>query len=184
MARPAGTDGWLDLSPRARTGVGWAATVLLLVAVAAFVGFLGGDGDGVALGPGGSGTASGSSVAPIAFGTAIDTNSGEVAIPTGSDRFVASDSFAYSARSGAAEPGGMVQVEVIRVAGGTEETVQQRAAQRLAGPRGVIAFQVPADVLFRDFGPGDYLMRIYLAGKSAPVAEGRFSLVAPVPSSS
>jgi hypothetical protein len=46
----------------------------------------------------------------------------------------------------------------------------------------VIAYNVPADELIRVFGPGMYLMRIYLDPEAPPIAEGRFELVAPASS--
>jgi hypothetical protein len=38
---------------------------------------------------------------------------------------------------------------------------------------------VPADVLIGAFGEGSFRMRIYVDPAAAPVAEGRFRLVAP-----
>jgi hypothetical protein len=188
MARPLvgevrpGTWTWPELSARQRTLAGWLAAVALIFVVAGVVRLVGDAGG--AGGDRAEDTASGRSLATISFGTAIDTATGEVATAARSDRFLATDSFAYSARASFARSGETVDVEVLRVTAGEPQVVQARAPQLLAGPPGIMAFQVPADALFRDFGPGDYLMRIYPAGKSAPLAEGRFSLVAPVPTAS
>lgn len=181
MARRAGDGESINLSPRARRIGGWIVAVLLVVGIAVVVRVLGGEGDGASVAPSAPGTSGGSDVAPIAFGTALDPASGEVAADARTDRFTQSDIFAYSTSPGdlAAEDPmpGAVYVKVERTGGGTLEVAQEPVeAQRLSNPQ-VIAFDVPATALFDAFGPGEYLMLIYADPAGEPIAEGAFQLV-------
>lgn len=182
MARRPGEDDRFALSPRARRIGGWVAALLLIGGIALAVRILGGNGDGVAVTPGPSGSASGGEPTTIRFGTALDPASGEVAADAEVSRFTDGDPFAYSVRPTDAPPPA-VHVEVVRVGGGASETVQSPTAQNLPAGASVIAFSVAATDLIAAFGPGEYVMRIYGDPAAEPIAEGRFELVsAPVPS--
>jgi len=176
MARRTGDEESIRLSPRARRIGGWFVAILLIIGVAVVVRLLGGNGDGASVVPSGSSTASGSGAAAIAFGTARDPASGEVAADSRSDRFVDGDTFVYSVAPGDLVPEA-VYVEVRRTAGGAVETVQAPVdAQALPDPQ-VIAFSVPTADLLAVFGPGEYLMLIYVDPAGTPIAEGAFQLV-------
>ncbi len=179
MARRPGDDGpILDLSPRVLRIGGWVVALMLIAGIAIVVGLLGGDADSGPLGasPSASGT---TAPTTIIFGTSIDRATGEVPEDARTDRFAAGDTFAYSV-SMAVTPPDPVFVEVRRTGGGALETVQTpvEGEQPLEFPPD-LAFDVPADNLFAAFGAGDYLMLIYAAPESAPVAEGTFHLVDP-----
>lgn len=181
MARRAGDGESISLSPRARRIGGWIVAVLLVIGIAVVVRVLGGNGDGASVVPSVPGSSSGSGVAPIAFGTALDPASGEVAADARTDRFAAGDLFAYSVSSAdlasSTPMPGAVYVKVERTGGGTVEIVQEPVeAQNLGNPQ-VIAFSVAAMALFDDFGPGEYRMLIYADPAGEPIAEGAFQLV-------
>ena len=179
MARRPGADGAapINLSPRALRIGGWVVAILLVAGIAVVVGLFGGDADSGPLGA--SPSASGSvAAATIAFGTSIDLATGEVAEGAGTDRFVAGDTFAYSVPLSASAPD-PVFVEVRRTGGGVAEVVQtpvDEGRQPLEYPP-ALAFDVPADILFEVFGPGEYLMLIYADPALDPIAEGSFILV-------
>lgn len=186
MARRPGFDGKFSLSPRERRILGWVVALVLVIGIALVVGLLGGDADGAPAAADGS--ASASAAAPvIAFGTAIDPGSGEVAVDARTDRFASPDAFAYSVRPAGPIPA-TIYVEVERTGGGPVEVVQGPANewdQAVAPGSVTIAFSVPAADLLEVFGPGEYRMRIFDdPAATAPIAEGRFILVAdPVPTS-
>ncbi len=122
MARRPGEEGsTLNLSPRALRIGGWMVAILLIAGIAVVVGILGGDAQepGVGASPSGSGALG---TAEIAFGTALDPASGEVATAARTDRFTAGDAFVYSVA--AAEPPAAVYVEVRRTGGGAVEIAQ------------------------------------------------------------
>jgi len=187
MARRPGGDGAapITLSPRVLRIGGWVVAVLLVAGIAVVVGLFGGDADSGPLGatPSASSTVA---TATIAFGTSIDQATGQVAEGAGTDRFVAGDMFAYSVALSGTSPD-PVYVEVRRTGGGVAEVVQtpgDEGRQPLEYPP-ALAFDVPADILFEVFGPGEYLMLIYADPALDPIAEGSFILVgAPVASSS
>jgi hypothetical protein len=184
MARRPDGSGRLDLSPRARLVVGWIAALLIIGAIALFVRLLGGNADGSAVLSSPSATAGAGAPATIRFGTALDPATGEVAAGAETDRFVETDAFAYSFRP-ADPPPTTVWVEVRRAADGSGEEVQPPLPHRLADDALVIAFQVEAAALFRDFlEPGPYQMRIYLVEGEPAAAVGSFELVRPAPSAS
>jgi hypothetical protein len=170
-------DGGFELSPRARLIGGWLAAALLIGGVAVIVGILGGNGDGASVLPSSSAVASdGATPAPIAFGTAIDPVTGEVASDARTSRFAAGDSFAYSVRPAVAPPT-EIYVEV-RHRAGDQETVQVPSPQSLAAGAQVIAFVVQASALIDAFEAGEFVMRIYADPADEPIAEGTFELVA------
>ena len=176
MARAPRSEGGFRLSPQQRTIAGWVAAITLIVGVALAVRILGGNGDGAMVEPGASASADASGPVAISFGIAL-ADDGDVANET--DRFTADDTFAYSVPGTDPFPSA-VFVEVRRTGGGTAETVQSAAEQRVPPERApAIAFTVPASALLDDFGPGEYLMLMYLEVDDAPYAEGSFLLVAP-----
>lgn len=176
MARRPGDDGpsVLNLPPNALRIGGWVVAILLIAGIAIVVGILGGDADTGPLGA--SPSASGGLGRPeIAFGTALDHATGEVATDARTDRFAGGDTFVYSVTS--PTPPAEVYVEVRRTGGGAVEIAQAPVdAQPLPDPD-VIAFTVPADDLLAVFGPGEYLMLIYGDLAADPLAEGTFTLV-------
>jgi len=181
MARRTGDSESISLSPRARRIGGWFVAVLLVIGIAVVVRVLGGNGDGASVVPSGSSLPSGSDLAPIAFGTALDSSSGEVAADARSDRFADGDPFVYSVSPGDLAPGDLVPeavyVKVERTGGGAVEVAQEAVeAQKLPDPR-VIAFSVPTADLLAVFGPGEYRMLIYADPAAAPIAEGAFQLI-------
>lgn len=180
MARPTGEGSRrIDLDPRQRRLAGWLAALVLVIGVAFVVGRLGGEAGGPEDEPTPSGTSAPSPL-PIAFGTAL-TAEGAVDPASATTRFAAGDTFAYSVGE-ERPPGGRVYVEVLRVADGAEEPVQTPAPQALPEGRTVVGFQVPVQNLVDVFGPGAFLMRIYVSPSAEPIAEGRFELLEAAPS--
>jgi hypothetical protein len=176
MARAPRNDGGFRLSPRQRTIAGWVAAITLFVGIVIAAGVLSGDDSGAGLDPSSSASADAPGPVAITFGTAL-ADDGDVANDT--DRFTAEDTFAYSVAGPDPFPPA-VYVEVRRTGGGTAETVQPAAEQRVPPERApAIAFTVPASLLLDDFGPGEYLMLMYIEVDDAPYAEGSFVLVAP-----
>lgn len=165
---------------------GWVVAALIVLGIAAAVGILGSQADGIGgdVGPSPS-TPVAADAAPIAFGTAFDSVTGEVDEATRTDRFAAGDRFAYSARPGVALPT-TIFVEVLRLEddGTLGEAVQPPSPQPLPAGAEVLAFSVDAQALLDAFGAGSFLMRIYADAdaRAAPIAEGEFALVTPGPS--
>jgi hypothetical protein len=180
MATRTASDGSVTVTPQVRTIAGWLIAIGIIVGAAFFVGRLGSP-DAPASGAGGSAEAT-PTLLPIAFGTALDPGTGQVAADVRTSRFAAGDTFAYSTQPDVAM-GETVYVEVLRIAiDASAVPVQTPAPQGLQPGAQVIAFTVPADALLRAFGPGAYVMRIYLQQGGTPIAEGRFELVAPAAS--
>ena len=177
MARRPGDDGSsvLNLPPNALRIGGWVVAILLIAGIAVVVGIIGGDAETGPLGASPSGPAAAGAPA-IAFGTALDPASGEVAADARTDRFAAGDTFAYSVAS--PTPPTEVYVEVRRTGGGAVEIAQAPVEAQLLPDPDAIAFTVPADDLLAVFGPGEYLMLIYDDPEADPLAEGTFVLVA------
>lgn len=176
MARRPGDEGRFTLSPRARLVAGWVVAALLIGGVAVFVGILGGDGDGAAVLPTPSPSSGGSPPAEtIAFGTAIDPLTGEVSEASVTDTFTHGDPFAYSVRP-ATPPPNPIYVEVRRVGGGPQMTVQPPAPQGIGVGAELIAFVVQATDLIEEFGTGEFEMRIFATPTGEPLASGRFRL--------
>jgi hypothetical protein len=175
MARRPGEDGRFALSPRARRIGGWVAAILLIVVIAVIVGVVGGDGDGTAVIPSPSSSASaGPGPAEIAFGTEIDSVTGEVSAASATTVFTAGDPFAWSVRPEVAPPS-LVFVHVVRTSG-TEEVVQDWASQSLPDGAAVISFRVEAAALVADFGIGQFEMRVATQPGGVPIAIGTFEL--------
>ena len=93
------------------------------------------------------------------------------------DRFRAGDRFAYSVRLTAAPGVDTVLVEIIRLGGATETVAQPPQEQGVEPTSPLIAFELHANDLLDAWGPGKYVMRIYLAGVPDPIATGNFTLV-------
>lgn len=183
MARRPDGEQRFSLSSRARWIVGWVVAAAIIAGIALFVGILGGNADGTAVVRTPTATADAGASQAIRFGTALDPATQEVAAEAATDRFVETDSFAYSFRP-AEPPPTTVWVEVRRNADGAGEAVQEPAPHGLAEDARVIAFEVPAANLFADFGSGPFQMRIYLEDGGPAVATGAFELVAAAPSPS
>lgn len=186
MARRPGFDRRFSLSPRERRILGWVVAIVLVIGIAVVVGLLGGDADGAPSAGGGSPSASAGTALEIAFGTAIDPATGEVAVDTRTNRFASPDAFAYSVRPAGTVPA-TIFVEVERTGGGTPEVVQstgEDGRQPIAPGSTTIAFTVPAADLLVVFGPGEYRMRMFEDPSDPPFAHGAFILVGdPLPTS-
>jgi hypothetical protein len=182
MARRPGESGALSLGPRERRLLGWIVALVLVIGIAVVVGVLGGNGDGTPVDPGQSASPSAGGLPPIAFGTALDEATGEVAESARTERFTAADTFAYSHRPTGAMPAA-VYVEVERTGGGEQEVVQTATPdneQPITAGRPAIAFSVPVDILLAEWGPGEYRMLIFSEPGGDPLAEGSFTLVGAV----
>jgi hypothetical protein len=179
MARRPSEGGRLALSPRARLIAGWVAAVLLVLGIAGAVRLLGESGDDGAVIPSPSGDEA-ATVLPIVFGTALTTER-LVPVEARTATFEAGMTFAYAVDG--REPAEAVYVEVERTDGGTLETVQEPVeAQQIPGGPALIGFTVPTANLLDAWGPGVYVMRIYLEPAGEPIAEGGFTLVGAAPS--
>ena len=179
MARRLGEGGRLRLSPRAMRLAGWLVALLLVLGVAGAVRLFGESGDGGAIEPSPSG-GHGATVLPVVFGTEL---SAERVIPVEArtTTFERGGTFAYAVDG--AEPAAAVYVEVERTDGGPVETVQEPVdEQAIPDAPALIGFTVPTASLLDAWGPGAYLMRIYLEADAEPIAEGRFVLVEADPS--
>lgn len=181
MARPPGAEGRFNLSPRSRWIAGWVVAILLIGGIALAFNLAGGNADGTAVGP----TPSPSAAAQqggITFGTTLGPTRA-VAPGSTTTRFAAGDTFAYSVAAEGSPPP-VVYVEVVTADGGPVQPVED--GRQPVPPGEAIGFSVPADDLLDVFGPGSYVMRIYAAPGTDPLAEGSFELVeaaaSPVPS--
>lgn len=180
MARRPGEPFRLNLSPRSLRLAGWLVALVIVLGVAAAVRVLGGNGDGATVAN--SPSPSAAAFPPIAFGTALDELRG-VAAGSETTTFTRGQMFAYSVPD--AVPASAVYVEVVRVGGGPQETVQAPVeAQTIPDGPGPIGFTVAADILLDVFGAGRYVMTIYLDPAGEPIASGAFELVEAAASSS
>ena len=181
MARRPG-ERRVPLSPGARRIAGWVAAVAIVAGIAIGAQIVGGSGEGEPNASAG-GSPSADEPTAITFGTALDPTTGLVATASRTSDFAAGDTFAYSVADVAPPPN--VYVEVERLAGGPGTIVQAPALQTLGPGAVALAFSVPAAAVLDTFGPGQYEMRIYVEGETAPVAEGTFTLVEePTPTAS
>jgi hypothetical protein len=183
MARRPGEERGFRLSLRDRRVVGWIAAAAVVIGIAVVVGLLGGNGDGAPVAPAASASPSSAAGQQITFGTALDGTTGEVAADARTTRFAAGDTFAYSIPPQGPVPG-TVYVQVERIGGGPVEVVQPAAEQGVSAASPAVAFAVPAGDLFRDFGTGEYRMRVYADATGTPLGEGTFELVGTDPSAS
>ncbi len=155
--------------------LGWIAVLGLVVGVAVIVGRPGRDA-GTAAATG----SPGHTPLTIAFGTAIDHASGEATDLTAN--FRAGEPFAYSVRLPADVGQATIYVEVLQATPEGPRQVQAPQAQQTLPDRPVIAYLVTTDGLLDAFGPGDFVLRIYLDPTAEPVAVGSFTVV-PSPTS-
>jgi hypothetical protein len=173
MARRPGESGRLRLSPRARQITGWLAALLLVLGIAGAVRFLGETQEDGTVAP----SPSDRGLLPIVFGTEL-TAERVVPVRAQTTSFERGMTFAYAVDGG--EPAEAAYVEVQRTGGGPVETVQEPVeAQPIPDAPALVGFTVPAANLLDAWGPGEYLMRIYLEPDGAPIAEGRFVLAQP-----
>ena len=172
QARPMAGEPRPGPGPRARTWLGWLAAAAVVTVVAFFVGRAGSE-------PGVASPTPSPSAAPLSvtFGSALDPVSGEAINPT--DRFRAGDTIAYSVRLAEAPGVDTILVEIARVEDSGETVVQRPSEQGIVPASPVIAFSFAVETsgLLTAWGPGDYVMRIYLPEATAPFATGRFTLV-------
>jgi hypothetical protein len=112
----------------------------------------------------------------VTFGTALDRGTQTVSAPATAftpQSAAFAHSIAFTAPYGAAS----LSEEVVKVAGdGTESIVQTREAGTFAvDPNAtVLGYSAPIGGLYRDWGPGQYVMRVYRGDEK--VAEGTFTL--------
>lgn len=172
QAAPMAAAGRPRPGPRASAWLGWLAAAAAVALVAFFVGRAGSE----------AGLASPTpSPSPgplaVAFGTALDPVSGEATDLTG--RFRSGDPIAYSVTLAVAPGVDTILVEIVRSDVGGETVLQRPSEQGIDGSSRVIAFTfvTPTSKLLTDWGPGDYLMRIYLPGGTSPFAAGEFTLL-------
>lgn len=173
QARPMAGERRRGPGPRARIWLGWAAAAAGVLLVAFLVGRAGSDA-GL---PSPTPSPSAAGPLPILFGTALDPSTGEAINPT--DRFRASERIAYSFRLPAASGVETIMVEIVRLDGDGETVVQESSPQGIAASLRLIGFTfaVPTGELLAAWGPGAFVMRVYLPGASDPVATGGFTLV-------
>lgn len=173
QARPMAAERRGGPGPRARTWLGWAAAVLGVGVVVFLIGRAGSEA-GL---PSPTPSPSAAGPLPITFGTALDPASGEAIDPT--ERFRAADPIAYSVRLPAAPGVATILVEIARLEGVQETVVQEPSTQGIDASSRVIGFTfaVPTSEVLGAWGPGDYVLRIYLPGAADPIATGRFTLV-------
>jgi hypothetical protein len=159
-------------TPRGSSLLGWAAAVGLMVVIAFIVGRPAGE-QGLL-----SATPPPTAPPPlsIAFGTGLDPATNTATGRT--DRFRGGDPFAYSVTL--PSPPGIeeILVEVVRL-GDPPQVVQEPSVQRILPEPLTFAFQVRTDDLLAAWGAGDFEMRIFREAGGAPMAVGRFTLLAP-----
>jgi hypothetical protein len=162
----------MALSPRARLIAGWVVALLLVLGIAGTVRLLGESGEGAVV-PSPSSDAA--AILPIVFGTEL-TAERVIPVEARTTSFAPETTFAYAVDGG--EPAEAIYVEVERTDGGPLETVQEPVeAQQIPEAPALIGFTVPTANLLAAWGPGAYVMRIYLEPEGAPIAEGAFVLL-------
>ena len=112
----------------------------------------------------------------LTFGTGLDRATQTVTDPTAAFT-PQSAAFAHSIAFTAAYGAASLSEEVVKVAGdGTESIVQTREAGTFAvDPAAtVLGYSAPIGGLYRDWGAGQYVMRVYRGDEK--VAEGAFTL--------
>ena len=153
--------------------IGWLVAGGLLVVLALIVG--GPAAEQGLLGSRASPTPSASSTLPIRFGLALDPDRNRAVQRARS--FHAGQPFAYSVTLARPAASSDIYVEVERVSG-EPRIVQERSIQHITPGRRTFAFTVPTDDLLAAWGAGRFEMRIYERQSGAPIATGRFRLVA------
>ncbi len=170
QARPRGTE-----SPgRRRVGpiIGWAVAVTALVALAVVVGRPSTE-SGVEAA---RSTPTPDATLSIAFGTGLQPGT-NLASPAES-RFRSGDPFAYSVTLDHPPGTDSILVQVLRLESPEPVEVQAPSDEKILPDPLTFGFQVPADRLLTAWGAGDYEMRIYVDGETAPTAIGQFTLLA------
>ncbi len=163
----------MALSPRARLIAGWVAALLLVLGIAGAVRLLGESDEGAVV-PSPSSDAA-AAILPIVFGTDL-TEERVIPVEARTTSFSPEMTFAYAVDGG--EPAEAIYVEVERTDGGPLETVQEPVeAQLIPDAPALMGFTVPTADLLTAWGPGAYVMRIYLEPDGAPIAEGAFVLL-------
>lgn len=158
--------------------IGWLVAGGLLVVLAFMIG--GPAAEQGLLGGRASPTPTPATALPIRFGLAIDPDTNRAIQRARS--FRAGQPFAYSVTLARPAASGTIFVEVERVSG-QPRIVQGRSIQHITPGGRTFAFTVPTDDLLAAWGAGRFEMRIYVEESGAPIAIGRFRLVA-APSSS
>jgi len=153
--------------------VGWLVAGALLVALAFVVGRPGVE-QGL-LGSRASPTPSSPAALPIRFGLALDPDTNRAVRRVRS--FHGGQRFAYSVTLPQPAATSTIFVEVVRI-GQSPRVVQERSIQHITAGRRTFAFTVRTDDLLAAWGAGRFEMRIFLGAEAAPLATGRFRLVA------
>ena len=153
--------------------LGWLVAGGLLVALAFVVG--GPAAEQGLLGGRSSPTPSPTAALPIRFGLALDPDTNRAVRRVSG--FRPGQTFAYSVTLAQPAATASIFVEVERVSG-QPRVVQERSIQHISPGRRTFAFTVPTDSLLTAWGGGRFEMRIFVEGATAPVAVGRFRLVA------
>jgi hypothetical protein len=166
MASRGGT-----LSRRIGLAAGWTGALLLVGVVAFIVGRPGQDAGVLGATP----SASVGSPLPVAFGTAIDRETGEASKRTTS--FTRGEPFAYSVRLTGPVGTSNAYVEVLRDAAGKLTELQAPTRLQTFPDRPVIGKLVTVNDLIDAFGTGNFVLRIYLDPARAPIGEGRFTIM-------
>ncbi len=109
------------------------------------------------------------------FGTALDPSTGEAT--GGVNRFRAGDAMVYSVQLSPTATGSSFFIEVMRLDGSVETTMQEptETAAQIIGS--VLGFRPSAATMLAGWGPGSFVLRIYTDPVAPPVATGRFTLV-------
>jgi hypothetical protein len=154
--------------------VGWLVAGGLLVALAFVVG--GPAAEQGLLGDRSSPRPSASAPIAIRFGLALDPDTNRAVQRV--RRFAAGQTFAYSVTLPEAPTTSTIFVEVQRISGQTPRIVQERTQQQITAGRRTVSLILRTDDLLAAWGAGRFEMRIFVGQDPAPVATGRFRLVA------
>lgn len=111
----------------------------------------------------------------VLFGTALDPSTGEAT--GGVNRFRAGDAMAYSVQLSSTAAGSSLFIEVMRLDGSVETTMQEPTETAAQVVGSVLGFRPSAAAMLAGWGPGSFVLRIYTDPVAAPVAAGRFTLV-------
>lgn len=111
----------------------------------------------------------------VLFGTALDPSTGEAI--GGINRFRADDAMAYSVRLSSTPAGSSFFIEVVRLDGSVEITMQEPTETAAQVVGSVLGFRPSAAAMLATWGPGNFVLRIYTDPAAAPVAAGRFTLI-------
>jgi len=168
QARP-GESSWVPTGRIRAVGV-WVVVAVAIVILALIVGR---PSDGQA-GRTSTPEPSASDQPSLTFGTSLDPRTNVALDPV--DTYRPGGTLAYSLTL--AEPLGVAEVliSVDRVSGGERVTVQEPTGQVVDAGRSTFGVEVPVDRLLESWGPGTYLLNVFLAVGDQPIASGRFTL--------